>query len=237
MDNIFYSEQIYDDYIILPEDEANHAIKVLRKKCGDEINVVDGLGCLYQTSIELEDVKNCRLNILSVNKDYDKKEYYIHIAISPTKSHDRLEMFIEKAVEIGVDEISFILTSRSERNNVKLNRLNKLIINAMKQSLKASKPIINDMVSISNFLNICNNRQRYIAHLNEKKNDYLINIAPKKDNYCILIGPEGDFSYEELAEALDYRFKSVGLGRNRLRTETAAIAACHILNLVNDING
>ena len=237
MDNLFYSTQIYDETIVLPQDEALHAIKVLRKKIGDNIKVVDGQGNLYHTTIDSEELKNCRLIIESVVKDYDKQNYFIHVAIAPTKSHDRVELFIEKAVEIGIQEISFILTDHSERDNIKLNKIYKRAISAMKQAFKAKLPQINDIVSIEEFVNSCNNSEKYIAHLNEGANTHLIHSAPQGTDYCILVGPEGDFSTTEIDNALEFEFTPVSLGDNRLRTETAAIVACHILNLVNEVSG
>jgi 16S rRNA (uracil1498-N3)-methyltransferase len=236
LDNLFYSTQIYDETIVLPKNEAFHAIKVLRKKIGDKIKVVDGQGNLYHTTIDSEALNDCRLIIESVDKDYGSQNYIIHVAISPPKSHDRIELFIEKAVEIGIQEISFILTDHSERNNIKLNRIYKSAISAMKQSFKANLPQINDIISIADFISNCRNSEKYIALLKESDNTHLINSAPKGTDYCIIVGAEGDFSTVEIDKALELKFKPVSLGNNRLRTETAAIAACHILNLVNEIN-
>ena len=125
MDQFYYSTQIYDDFIILPNDEALHVLKVLRKKTGDIILVVDGKGGLYKTCIESENIQSCRLNIISVDKKFGHQNYYIHIGIAPPKSHDKVEWFVEKAVEIGVQEISFILADHSERKHIKLNRIEK----------------------------------------------------------------------------------------------------------------
>ena len=234
MEQFFYSTQIYDDSIILPEDEALHALKVLRKKNGDQVTVVDGKGNLYYTSIDTENIKDCRLSIISEEQDYDLPNYYIHIGIAPPKSHDRVEWFVEKSIEIGVQEISFILTDNSERYNVKLNRIGKRAVSAMKQSLKAYLPQINDIVPIKDFMKICGNSEKYIAHLNEDANTHLINSKTIANDTCILVGPEGDFSSSEINESAEYGFKPVSLGNNRLRTETAGIAACHIFNLVNE---
>ena len=234
MDQFFYSTQIYDDSIILPEDEALHALKVLRKKNGDQVTVVDGKGNLYYTSIDSENIRDCRLSIISAEQNYGRQNYYIHIGIAPTKSHDRVEWFVEKAVEIGVQEISFILTNNSERNNVKLNRIYKCSVSAMKQSLKAHLPQINDIVPMKDFMKSCGNSEKYMAHLNEDENNHLIKSIAIGNDYCILIGPEGDFSSSEINESAEYGFKPVSLGNNRLRTETAGIASCHIFNLVNE---
>ena len=234
MDQFFYSTQIYDDFIILPEDESLHVLTVVRKNIGDKLLVVDGKGGLYETCIESDNIQSCRLNIVSVDKEFGHRNYYIHIAIAPTKSHDKVEWFVEKAVEIGVQEISFILTDHSERKNIKLNRINKRAISAMKQSLKAFIPKINDIVPLRDFMTKCNNDEKYIGYLNKGKNNHLMQSATAKSDYCMLIGPEGDFSSSEINESQKFGFKPVSLGNNRLRTETAGLAACHILNLVNE---
>ena len=236
MEQYFYSTQIYNESIILNEDEALHALKVLRKKIGDQIKIVDGKGNLYVASIDSEDLQDCRLSILSVDQNFGNPNYYIHIGIAPPKSHDRVELFIEKAVEIGVQEISFILTDHSERNNIKLNRIHKCAVSAMKQSLKAFLPKINDILPIKEFMKSCGNSEKYIAHRNENNNSHLIQYVTKESDYCILIGPEGALSPSEINESIEFGFKPVSLGNNRLRTETAGIAACHILNLVNEKN-
>ena len=234
MEQFFYSTQIHDDFIILPEDESLHALTVVRKKIGDKLLVVDGKGGLYETIIESDNIQSCRLNIVSVNKDFGYRNYYIHVAIAPIKSHDRVEWFVEKAVEIGAEEISFILTDHSERKNIKLNRINKRAISAMKQSLKACLPKINDIVPLIDFMTKCSNDEKYIGYLNKGKNNHLMQSAIAKSDYCMLIGPEGDFSSSEINESQKFGFKPVSLGNNRLRTETAGLAACHILNLVNE---
>jgi len=234
VDQFFYSTQIYDDFIILPKDESLHALTVIRKNIGDKLLVVDGKGGLYETCIESDNIQSCRLNIVAVDKEFGHRNYSIHIAIAPTKSHDRVEWFVEKAVEIGAEEISFILTDHSERKNIKLNRINKRAISAMKQSLKAFLPKINDIVPLRDFMTKCNNNEKYIGYLNKGKNSHLMQFATAKSDYCMLIGPEGDFSSSEINESQKFGFKPVSLGNNRLRTETAGLAACHILNLVNE---
>ena len=234
MDQFFYSTQIYDDFIILPKDEALHALKVLRKKPGDMITVVDGKGGLYETCIESENIQSCRLNILSADKEFGHQNYYIHIGIAPPKSHDRVEWFVEKAVEIGVQEISFILADHSERKHIKLDRIEKRAVSSMKQSLQAFLPIINDIVPLKDVIKICSNDEKFIGYLNEGNNNHLIKSATPNKDYCMLIGPEGDFSSSEINKSQDFGFKPVSLGDNRLRTETAGLAACHILNLLNE---
>ena len=235
MDQYFYSTQIFEDFIILPEDEAHHALKVLRKKIGDKITVVDGKGGEYESIFENVNALNCKLKIINrKNNIGGLLKHSIHIGISPPKSHDRLEWFIEKSVELGIQEISFILTENSERKNVKLNRILKRTISSMKQSLKALIPKINDMVSVKEFIENCANSKKFIAHLGEEETCHLIKLAPTQSDYCILIGPEGDFSSSEIKKSQKFGFLPVTLGNNRLRTETAGVVACHILNLVNE---
>ena len=234
MDQYFYSTQIYEDFIILPEDEAHHALKVLRKKIGDKITVVDGKGGEYESIFENVNALNCKLKIINRKNNTGFLKHSIHIGISPPKSHDRLEWFIEKSVELGIQEISFILTENSERKNVKLNRILKRTISSMKQSLKALIPRINDIIPVKEFMENCINNEKFIAYLGEEERNHLIKLAPAQGDYCILIGPEGDFSASEIKKSQKFGFQQVTLGDNRLRTETAAVAACHILNLVNE---
>ena len=233
MDQFFYSTQIYEDNIILPEDEAHHALKVLRKHKGDKIVVVDGNGGWFECVIVTEEIQNCRLRIEDKRANFGLREHYIHIGIAPPKSHDRVEWFVEKAVEIGVQEISFILTDQSERKNIKLERILKRTISSMKQSLKAYLPKINDIIPIKDFVINCSNGEKFIGYVEDDQNSHLFQSANSNSNYCILIGPEGGFTSSEFNAAQDIGFQSVSLGDSRLRTETAGLAACHILNLVN----
>ena len=233
MDQFFYSTQIYEDNINLPEDEAHHALKVLRKHKGDKIVVVDGNGSWYECVIESEEIQNCRLHIGDKREKFGLREHYIHIGIAPTKSHDRVEWFIEKAVEIGVQEISFILTDQSERKNIKLERILKRAISSMKQSLKAYLPKINDIIPLRDFIISCSNGEKYIGFVEDDESSHLFQSVNYNSDYCVLIGPEGGFTSSEFNAAQDIGFQSVSLGDSRLRTETAGLAACHILNLLN----
>ena len=233
MDQIFYSTQIYEDSINLPEDEAHHALKVLRKHKGDKIVVVDGNGGWYECVIVSEEIQNCLLRIDDRRLKFGLREHYIHIGIAPPKSHDRVEWFVEKAVEIGVQEISFILTDQSERKNIKLERILKRTISSMKQSLKAYLPKINDIIPIKDFMINCSNKEKFIGYVEDDQNSHLFQTANSNNDYCILIGPEGGFTSSEFKTAEEFGFKSVALGDSRLRTETAGLAACHILNLLN----
>ena len=200
MDQYFYSTQIYDDFLILPEDEAHHALKVLRKKTGDEIIVVDGNGGLYEALFENENARNCNLKIINSKKNIGRPNHNIHIGISPPKSHDRLEWFIEKSVEIGIQEISFILTENSERKNIKLNRILKRAISSMKQSLKTYLPKINDMVSAKDFIVNCSNNEKFIAYLSEDENQHLLKSASAQNDYCILMDQRETFLHLKLRD-------------------------------------
>ena len=234
MTQFFYSDHVFDETIILSDDEAHHALKVLRKNRGDTIIVVDGKGGWYETILETDKILNCKLKIVDRKEDFGKPNHYIHIALAPPKSHDRAEWFVEKAVEIGIQEISFVVTQFSERNNIKLNRIKSRAVSSMKQSLKAYLPYINDMLSISDFVETCSNAEKYIGYLGTENNNFLSKRAKPNNNYCVLIGPEGDFIQEEVNLALRCDFQTISLGRSRLRTETAGIAACHILNIINE---
>ena len=233
MNQFFYSDNISKDIIILSDEEAKHALKVLRKNQGDKIFVVDGKGSLYETALESDNINKCRLKILDEHKKFEKPNHYIHIAIAPPKSHDRIEWFVEKSVEIGIQEISFINTHRTERNNIKLNRIKKRAISSMKQSLQAYLPKINDMINFQDLINNCNNLDKYVGYLRAENVKFLSHVAKLENNYCVLIGPEGDFTSEEIDGALELGFQCISLGKARLRTETAGIAACHVLNILN----
>ncbi len=233
---LFFSNNIKDGIIFLDIVESRHCIKVLRKKVGDKVNVVDGLGSFYKGVIYIDNIKECQIKVLNKIENYDRKNNYIHIAISPIKNNNRIEWFIEKAIEIGIDEISFINCERTLRNNIKMERILKTAITAMKQTLKASLPIINDICSFDYFINHNRNSNQFICHL---ENDLKTNIFEFKEqivkdkNSCILIGPEGDFTIEEIKKTSSLGFNSITLGESRLRTETAGLVACHLLNIIN----
>ena len=228
--NIFYSDNIQSHVIRLDKVETNHCIKVLRNDIGDEVFVTDGVGFLYTCIIR--EIKNKYAFLEIIKKKENKKKYFVHIAISPIKNHERLEWFVEKSVEIGIDRISFIRCERTLRKNIRMTRLKKIAITAMKQSLKSKVPIIDPIINIKDFLNLCNTDNRFICYLNNDKNHMFDNKIQKDKDICILIGPEGDFSGKEIDLALSQNFISLSLGDNRLRTETAGIIACHLANIV-----
>ncbi len=230
--NLFYQPLIPQGALHLDQDESRHAVKVLRKRNGDVINLTDGKGLFYEGIITDADPHECSFEIRS-STPTQKKNFRIHIAISPTKNADRIEWFVEKSVEIGIDEITFLQCDHTERQYLKVDRLQKTAISAMKQSLKAWLPAIHPTEAFKDFVSSRTDEEKYIAHVDEQNQNYLQKVVTPGLSYLVLIGPEGDFSVDELALAFNLGYKKVSLGAARLRTETAGIAACHILNLAN----
>jgi 16S rRNA (uracil1498-N3)-methyltransferase len=231
---LFYLPGINEGIRQLTEEESMHCIRVLRMKEKDRIKIVDGQGGFYSAEIVKADPKKCQFEIIETTRDFGKRNYKIHIAIAPTKNSERTEWFLEKAVELGVDEISFIKTEHSERKHLNPERLKKIAVSAMKQSVKAYLPIIHDLVTFKEFIINTKESQKFVAHLEAGEKKHLKSAAIAKGEYCILIGPEGDFSPSEIELSMKNKFIPVTLGQSRLRTETAGIAACHILNLINE---
>lgn len=231
--HLFYNPDFTPISPLLAEEEARHGLKVLRLTTGDVVHITDGKGNLYEAQIDSTDTKKCRVAITDVQKEYGKRPYTIRLAVAPTKNADRTEWLVEKCVELGVDEISFIACEHSERRVFKTDRLQKIAIAAMKQSLKAYLPQLHEIISFKQFIEQPLAGQKFIAHLEEGKREYLQLAARKNSTYYMLIGPEGDFSRNEIQLALEKEFLPVSLGESRLRTETAGMAACHILNLIN----
>ena len=230
----FFQPEILNGDLYLDAEESRHCVKVLRLKEQDQIIVLDGSGGYHTVSITNANHKKCEFEILK-SEVFAHGEQYIHIAIAPTKNLDRIEWFVEKAVEIGVKEISFFFSDNSERKHFKTDRVIKKAVSAMKQSLKTYLPIINKPIKLSDFITQYQNgeTQRFIAYVDQANPDLLFDLAQPKQNVIVLIGPEGDFSEKELNLAIDNQYTKVSLGESRLRTETAGIAACHILNLIN----
>lgn len=231
--NIFYEPNIKQT-LLLNEEESRHAIKVLRLSVGSKLYIVDGKGGFYTCEIRVAHEKKCEVKIVEEQQNYERQDFYIHLIIAPTKNMDRIEWMVEKCVEMGIHEISFIQTRYSERKEIKTARIEKIAIGAMKQSLKAFLPKINEMITWKAFLQKeINENQKMIAHLEEGDRKLIQNLANPKGNYAILIGPEGDFNPDEIAQALKKGFQPVTLGKSRLRTETAGLVACFTLNLIN----
>ncbi|AMR31164.1 16S rRNA (uracil(1498)-N(3))-methyltransferase [Mucilaginibacter sp. PAMC 26640] len=219
----------------LSEEESKHAVRVLRMVNGEPVTLIDGMGGLYSAEIKDAHPKRTILQINSVETDFNKRNHYLHIAIAPTKNIERIEWFLEKATEIGIDEVSLIICQRSERKDAKVERLNKIITSAIKQSLKAYHPILNEALSFSQFLKKDFDGQKFIAHCEEGVKTGLAQTLNKQSRYLILIGPEGDFSPQEIELALQNGYKPITLGNSRLRTETAALEACFEANFLNRI--
>jgi len=231
---IFYAPDITGDTYTLDEKESKHLIRVLRMTKGESVKLIDGNGILYEGIISNPDQNKCSIDITGKIKDFEKRNYRLHIAISPLKNPERFEWFIEKSVEIGIDEITPLLCRNTEKPGIKRERLNNLIISAMKQSLKATKTILNEPASFKDFINKDLMGIRMIAHCdksNERKN--VSEVYSKNDNSIILIGPEGDFTRDEVDSAVNRGFLPVHLGPSRLRTETAGVAACHSIYFIN----
>ena len=219
----------------LDEEESKHCIRVLRLQTGDEIQLVDGKGTFYTAVLADAHPKKTQLRIVSKQQDFNKRNHYLHIAIAPTKNIERLEWFLEKATEIGIDEISLIISQRSERKEAKAERLNKIITSAIKQSIKAYHPILNEAIALNKLLTVPFDGQKFIAHCEEGEKFSLKNEVKPLGRYLILIGPEGDFTPKEINDALSNDFKAITLGESRLRTETAALEACFEVNFLNRI--
>lgn len=219
---------------VLDETESQHAIKVLRLDVGNEIEITNGKGGWYKARIVQGHFKKCGFEILETISTPLAPSFYIHIAIAPTKSSDRIEWFIEKCVEIGIQEISFLQCHHSEKKNLNLERATKVAISAMKQSQKAFLPKINELKSFKQFVAVATAKEKFIAYVADidSQNLHLLLAATSQSNYLVLIGPEGDFSPEEISLAKQNQYQSISLGPSRLRTETAGIAACHTLQLL-----
>lgn len=234
---LFYNPGIKesDKEIIFPRDESKHIARVLRKKEGDILKVTNGKGCLFTAEITVADQNQCVAKIIKREKEAERS-YYLHMAVAPTKMNDRYEWFLEKATEIGIDEITPVICDHSERKVVKINRFERVLQSAMKQSLHLNFPKLNAPLSFSEFLDKSkDDPNKFIAHCEEEKErKSLKNEVKRGEKYTILIGPEGDFSRGEIDQALKENWIPVSLGKSRLRTETAAIVACTSLALANE---
>lgn len=232
--HVFYTPDISSSLYSLNEEESKHCLKVLRLQKGDLIYLIDGRGGLYKAELVAETKKQVTVNVLETTLDYNKRNHYLHVVVAPTKNIDRLEWFLEKATEIGIDEITTVICARSERKVTKSDRLNKVITSAVKQSLQAYHPKLNPDISFSEFLKIETDSCKLIAHcLDDQPRTYLSDLQIPDKRYTILIGPEGDFTPEEIGLALKSDYKPLTLGNTRLRTETAALAACFEVNYLN----
>jgi 16S rRNA (uracil1498-N3)-methyltransferase len=231
---IFYAPDISGNDFTLDEKESGHCIKVLRMKSGAPVKVIDGKGNLYDAVIVNPDPRRCSLAVTGVIRDFEKRDYRLHIAISPLKNYERFEWFIEKSVEIGVDEITPLICANTEKPGIKKERVSNLIISAMKQSLKSTLTILNEPCMFHDFIKNNHTETRMIAHCSsEFPKSRIGDVYTAGNNALLLIGPEGDFSKEEIITAISSGYNSVHLGSSRLRSETAGIAACHSIYYIN----
>lgn len=232
---LFYTPEIHPQHriFVLSEAESKHAVRVLRMASGDRLHLVDGRGGRYTAVVTDAHPKRTVLEIEGVQTGYGSRSYHLHIAVAPTKNIERVEWFLEKATEVGIDEITPIICEHSERKEVRSERLNKVMVAAMKQSLKACLPKLNEAVKLSDFLNDDVEGQRFIAHCAEGEKRYLSQCISRSGHYSILIGPEGDFSETEIEAAMQRGYVPITLGDARLRTETAALMACLEVSVLN----
>lgn len=220
---------------ILCEDESRHAISVLRHKENDVLNITNGKGDLFTSRIIKAHHKKCELELIQTHH-YQRPTPWLHMAVAPTKNIDRFEWFLEKATELGIQEITPIICDHSERDKIRLDRLEKVLVAAMKQSLKYWLPVLNEPTAMADFISRPTaNTQNFILHCREAKKTHLFNATSQQQDTILLIGPEGDFSVREIELARQNHYQEATLGDNRLRTETAALSACHIFNLKNDV--
>ncbi len=233
---LFYNPEITINHkqITFDKNESRHIIRVLRKKERDDVFITDGKGLLFHCEILLANEKKCLVSIKEYFKKPPLREYYLHIAIAPTKLNDRFEWFLEKATEIGVDEITPIICENSERKVIKLERMEKIIHSAAKQSLNYHFPILNPAISFYDFINQPIKGQGFIAHCEDTEKMKISSVWKPLKHSTVLIGPEGDFSPKEIEMSLSNGYQPVSLGKSRLRTETAGIVAVHTLRFLHD---
>lgn len=231
--NLFYTPDITSSYYSLNEEESRHCQKVLRLREGEIIHLTDGRGTLFEARIIDSLSRQVSVEVTGKQENYGKRPYRLHLAVAPTKNIDRFEWFLEKATEIGVDEITPLICEHSERRQLRIDRLEKVITSAVKQSLKAYHPILHPLADYKKFIAQKMEGQLFIAHLEESDPVLLQKVYRKSNDVTILIGPEGDFSDTEISLASEASYQCVSLGNSRLRTETAAVVACHTIEMLN----
>ena len=232
---LFYNPNINEttESFSFDKEESKHIVKVLRKKDADILFVTNGLGLLFKTEITLASDNKCTVQILAVEKAETSK-FRLYLAVAPTKMNDRYEWFLEKATEIGIHEITPIICDRSERKVINKERFEKILLTAMKQSNVLFLPKLNEAITFKEFVKRKNSGMQFIAHCEQTDKKTLKSLIKPGENVTLLIGPEGDFSEKEIALAVENNFIPVSLGNTRLRTETAAIVACHSVVFVNE---
>lgn len=238
-ERFFYDPQVSGE---LPSEEAHHAVRVLRLQVGDEIRLMDGKGTFYRAVITAATGHRCLYRIEETQAQQPAWQGHLHLAMAPTKLMDRVEWFAEKATEIGFDELTFLDCQFSERRVVKEERIEKILVSAMKQSHKAWKPMLNEIKRFGDFIKQEREGDKFICHCYDMKDveqysskPLLMEVLRRGVDTTVLIGPEGDFSLDEVRLALQNGYHSVSLGRSRLRTETAALASVHMMQLKNSI--
>ena len=230
--NVFYLPTAQLGTISFPEEESKHIVKVLRMKEGDRFCVTDGNGSLYDAELVDAHPKRAAAELSNQRQGYDIRDFKVSIAIAPTKLNERTEWFLEKATEIGIDEVKLFASYHSERRTANVERFKKIIVAAMKQSVKSKMPVIEDIVAFDKLVRQNYDGQKFIAWIDDDVTEQLCDLG---ENALVLIGPEGDFSKEEVALAKENGFVPVSLGKARLRTETAAVVACHTIQLINQM--
>jgi 16S rRNA (uracil1498-N3)-methyltransferase len=230
---VFYTQEFHRRVAILNEEESRHLIRVLRLKENDQVELVDGRGTLYKGTVSLADPRGSKIRILETCREHLARNYSLHLAIAPTKSSERFEWFLEKATEIGIEEITPILCDRSERNIIRHERSVKILVAAMKQSGRAYLPQLNPIIPLPELLESARADIKYIAHCRSRTGISPELPATGKPSWLILIGPEGDFTEAEVELAKSMRFREINLGEAVYRTETAGIIACQLVNFIH----
>lgn len=233
---LFYAPDITLPLYTLQEEESSHCLRVLRLGKGDDIRLTDGAGNLYAATIENPDPKRCTVRITATTSEFGKRGYGLTVGIAPTKNTERYEWFLEKATEIGIDRIIPLECRHSERRTLKRERGEKIVTSAVKQSLTAYHPRLDELTAVEKVIGMPFDGVKLIAHCRESAaKEFLGKAVRKGDNVLLLIGPEGDFSSEEIAAAKDAGFREIGLGESRLRTETAALSAVAFISFINNM--
>ena len=234
---LFYAPEISLPRYTLPEEESKHCVRVLRMTVGDELHLTDGKGNMYRCKVVSDNVKRCEVEVVETWPEYERMSYGLTMCVAPTKNIDRFEWFLEKATEIGISEVYPLECDHSERRQIKLEREEKVITAAVKQSLKAYHPVLHDLTSVRDIIAMDFEGEKYIAHCDSSfgERPYLGNLVKKGANTLILIGPEGDFSKEEINFALQNGFKAISLGTQAFATETAAVVATTVVATINKL--
>lgn len=219
----------------LSEEESAHALRVLRLTVGSNLEITDGWGNLYVTEVASVSGKHCYVKPVEPASKPKNWSGSFHLAIAPTKNMDRIEWLAEKATEVGIDSITFLNCRFSERKVVKTERVERIVVSAMKQSLKYCKPVVGEMTDFRKFVSEERSGAKFIAHCYDSERVVLKDVLPMGEDVTLLVGPEGDFSPEEVELAVKYGYRAVSLGSSRLRTETAGLVGCHTFMLKNEL--